>query len=180
MSLGRFDVDTSTVPRRPISAVGADTERHHPLSRSTASSFKLLAATSCRILTGCKRRSLKARASGARQATADLADWITKTHPGQQVPCAALSGACNQLLSAQERPTSHGAAGPALASTGGPGTGLVMQMPTEREAESNQEEGPWDAVDSAFSDDLFRAGAMLFTQFYKGNIRLFDTALRLA
>lgn len=30
-----------------------------------------------------------------------------------------------------------------------------------------EDEGPWDATDSAFRDELFRVGCFLFTQFYK-------------
>ena len=43
----------------------------------------------------------------------------------------------------------------------GPATSIP---PPEAEAE---DEGPWDAADSAFTDDLFRTGCFLFTQFYK-------------
>lgn len=155
-SMGRFDVDTSEVPRRSISAADPAADRWG-LSRNTATSFKLLAATSCRILTGCKRRCLKARTSGAKQAAADLAGWVSQTYGGRQVPTATLSDACNHLLTVQERP--RGGAG-AAASTG-PATTIP---PPEAEAE---DEGPWDAADSAFTDDLFRTGCFLFTQFYK-------------
>ena len=46
-SMGRFDVDTSEVPRRSIAAADPAADRWQ-LSRNTATSFKLLAATSCR------------------------------------------------------------------------------------------------------------------------------------
>lgn len=154
-SMGRFDVDTSEVPRRSIAAADPAADRWQ-LSRNTATSFKLLAATSCRILTGCKRRCLKARTSGAKQAAADLAGWVSQTFGGRQVPTATLSDACNHLLTVQERP--RGGAGAAAA---GPATSIP---PPEAEAE---DEGPWDAADSAFTDDLFRTGCFLFTQFYK-------------
>lgn len=65
-----------------------------------------------RILTGCKRRCLKARTSGAKQAAADLAGWVSQTYGGRQVPTATLSDACNHLLTVQERP--RGGAGAAV------------------------------------------------------------------
>eukprot|EP00040_Diaphanoeca_grandis_P039938 m.260663 g.260663 ORF g.260663 m.260663 type:complete len:333 (+) comp40424_c0_seq1:291-1289(+) len=151
----RFDVDTSEVPK-------GDNSSKWEVSRNTNTAFKLLAATSCRILAGCKRRCIRSRASGYKQASTDTLSWISQTYNGRQVPCVKLQEMCIAMLKIQEKPTQRPNSAPLQQTSNG---GLNMEIPHSRE--SDEDEGPWDAADSAFSDDLFKTGCVLFTQFYR-------------
>lgn len=179
----RFDVDTNEIPKMD--------ELNWDVSRNTSAAFKLLAATSCRILAGCKRRSIRARTSGYKKATQDTRCWISQTFEGRQVPCVKLTEMCHQMLRLQEKPTqrpfnqnqqasSSGNSTPNHSnsndssnlntySNGGSSNSLDLQIPVlhARERDDDEEEGPWDAADSMFGDDLFKSGCVLFTQFYK-------------
>lgn len=161
MSLGRFDVNTEAVKQRGIS----QSDEAWELSRTTTNSFKKLATISCNILKGCQRRCTAARRSGAKQATIDLSEWISRTHAGRQVILSTLSDICRQLLAEQESPTratpNNGEAHPAMVQAG----------PVPEDRDGTQDEGPWEAADTAYVDDLFKTGCFFFTQFYKERTR---------
>ena len=83
-----------------------------------------------------------------------------------RVSVEELASGLAELLAAQQTPprpspqasSSPGRAGPPL---GGPALAAAATPVVSHE-------GGWDAVDSAFTDEQFKAGCLLFTQFYRG------------
>eukprot|EP00039_Didymoeca_costata_P018874 m.335343 g.335343 ORF g.335343 m.335343 type:complete len:298 (-) comp17573_c0_seq1:118-1011(-) len=150
---GRFNTDSSTVPVNPL---GSSPWR---ISGSTASAFRALAEQSCHILKGCQERATKARARGSREALMDLASWAEDQAPGVHVPIETIGSQCFRLLRTQEGPQR----GATRDNTD------IPCVPVEDDGGScdSIRESALDSVESAFTDDMFKAGCFLFTKFYK-------------
>eukprot|EP00041_Stephanoeca_diplocostata_P016631 m.328526 g.328526 ORF g.328526 m.328526 type:complete len:430 (+) comp20430_c0_seq1:188-1477(+) len=153
--LRRFDVDTSKVPlSEPMSG------ESWQISQRPMAAFKMLAGASSRILAGCQVRSTRAKRSGAKHAVKDLKSWISSSSEGGVIRCDVLEETCKKMLRDQEHPKHAIKDDEDFTSTQIP--------PSESDTiDMTEDEGPWDATDSAFRDELFRVGCFLFTQFYK-------------
>lgn len=112
----------------------------------------------------CERRCAKARASGCRKGLEDLLEWLDAARTSHDVlSFEAFAEACRQLLIQREQAGGDSTAAHAAAIP------QTLSEPT-RDPSTDDEEGEWDAADSAFTDEDFRAGCYLFTQFYRGLI----------
>lgn len=110
----------------------------------------------------CKEQCLHARASGGRQAMADVSEWAVRRQQAgsTRVASAEIIEACRTMLGHEERPAGGEPAE----------TNLQMHKPStvvDGSTEADATRG-WGAADSLFTDEMFQAGCQLFTQFYKG------------
>ena len=123
------------------------------LSRKANSPPDALAAVQS---TGCQKRCVRAKVTGAQEALTHVADWADRCPSAHSLVLDELADTCAALLTAQEKPPSRGV------SAG------VERRPIVHDV-LNEAEGGWDAADAAFADDMFKTGCFMFTQFYKGN-----------
>jgi hypothetical protein len=169
----RFSVDTSA-------AELSQSDRPWVLSEGTVASFRQLAEASCAILSACRSQCDAARNSGRERARQALMSMLMNLPSQSLMPLPRLHAECTLLLAREEHPADGEPPRPPgqlvrAASSILPSSPVVTAAAAAAAspaAAAAPVSTGWEAVDAMFTDEAFRSGCVLFTQFYRGKQKI--------
>lgn len=120
-----------------------------------------------RQLTDCKLRCRRAKVEGSRSAFEFVLGWLASQR-SDQVPVTHLFDVCHRHLRKQQRKPAGGAeADSASVFLGMPRDGPASSESSRQGRAAAEGDPSWEEVDAMYTDPEFRAGCLVFTQFYR-------------